>query len=304
MPAGPPGREPAGIGIVVVNFGSHRLLETNLAGLDLAGIGARVFVVDNFRSAADAQAIAEAAVRHGWQLRALGRNAGFGAAANLGAELAVGAGCDTLVVVNPDLAISAEVLAELAAATRADPKVMISPRIVRPGGEVWFEGGHLSLDEGRARSGPGPAGERTPPWLSGACLAVHRDLWQLVGGFDPDYFLYWEDVDLSYRVTRAGGRLLVRPDLLAVHDVGGTQHAPDQRAKSPVYYYFNCRNRLLFAAKHLDAADRRRWSVQTPADVRRVLLRGGRRQLVRPDLTVWPATRGALAGLLRMLRPR
>ena len=44
-----------------------------------------------------------------------------------------------------------------------------------------------------------------------------------LGGFDDEYFLYWEDVDLSYRCTRAGGALLVRQDLEVLHDVGGTQ---------------------------------------------------------------------------------
>jgi len=94
-----------------------------------------------------------------------------------------------------------------------------------------------------------PQEPRTPPWLSGACFAMHRDLWTTVAGFDDDYFLYWEDVDLSYRVVKAGGRLAVRQDLVAVHDVGGTQHDVTQRAKSSTYYYYSCRNRLVFAAK-------------------------------------------------------
>jgi GT2 family glycosyltransferase len=36
-------------------------------------------------------------------------------------------------------------------------------------------------------------------WLTGACLAVSKQVWQATGGFDPDYFLYWEDVDYSQR---------------------------------------------------------------------------------------------------------
>jgi N-acetylglucosaminyl-diphospho-decaprenol L-rhamnosyltransferase len=294
----------AGIGIVVVNFGSAALIEQNLGGLDLAALGAQVVVVDNFRSVQDSRAMAAVALRHGWLLSEPGSNVGFGSAVNLGAGLAIDRGCDTLLIVNPDLAVSGEVLAALAAAVRADPKVLVSPRIVRPTGEVWFEGGFISLDHGRTRSIPGPADERTPAWLSGACLAVHRDLWTAVSGFDDDYFLYWEDVDLSYRVTRAGGRLTVRQDLLAVHDVGGTQHASDQRAKSAMYYYYNCRNRLLFAAKHLDRRDRWRWSLRTPADVRRVLLRGGRRQLIAPRTTIWPAVSGAVVGLFRLVTAR
>lgn len=292
------------IGLVVVNFGSHTLIEQNLGDLDLAALDAMVVVVDNFRDHAASRAMAQlAAGRAGWALITQERNTGFGSAVNAGAAHALAAGCEVLVVLNPDLGITPDALAQLAAGVRADPTTMVSPRVVRPSGETWFEGAYVDLEAGRARSVPGPVTDRTPAWLSGACLAVHRDLWQKVGGFDPEYFLYWEDVDLSVRVTRAGGALAVRTDLSAVHDVGGTQHGADQRAKSPVYYYYNCRNRLVFAARHLGRRDRLRWLLRTPADVRRVVLRGGRRQLLAaPHLSAWPAARGALAGVVQLAR--
>jgi N-acetylglucosaminyl-diphospho-decaprenol L-rhamnosyltransferase len=303
------------VAVVVVNFGSHELIRANFGPLDLAAVGARLVVVDNHRSAADTEAIRALATEHGWHLVETGRNAGFGAGANAGARVALAGGADVLVVANPDLAMTAEVVAELAAVVRADHDVAVAPRIVRPDGSLWFGGGFISLDDARTLltpadavgpadvaepagpAGPAPAASpRTPPWISGACFAMHRDLWTTVAGFDDDYFMYWEDVDLSYRVVKAGGRLEVRQDLVAVHDVGGTQHDVTQRAKSSMYYYYSCRNRLVFAAKHLDRRDRRRWVRTTPADSRRVLLRGGRRQLVAPHRTLWPVLKGAAAG--------
>lgn len=290
--------------LIVVNYGSHGLLERNLGELDVQGLGALVVVVDNLRSPADSRAMAELAESRGWLLVPTGWNAGFGTGVNLGAAVALARGCDVLITLNPDLEVDAAVVRELAAAVRADPASMVGPRVMTPDGRVWFGGGFVALDEGRCRSVPGPAGERTPPWLSGACLAVHRDLWSRVGGFDEEYFLYWEDVDLSYRVVRAGGRVEVRQDLTAVHQVGGTQHDPGVRARSAAYYFYNCRNRLLFAAKHLDRRDRWRWAVGTPADVRRVLLRGGRRQFARPLSCLWPGVLGSAAGLARVVRAR
>jgi GT2 family glycosyltransferase len=294
--------------IVVVNFGSHALVDRHFGPLDLAAAGAELVVVDNHRSDADTAAMREVAAARGWRLLEIGRNAGFGTGVNAGAGLALAGGADVLVVANPDLAVTADVVAALAAEVRADPKVAVAPRIVRPDGDLWFSGGIISLDESRARLASPAAFEaatlssRTPPWLSGACFAMHRDLWTTVGGFDDDYFLYWEDVDLSYRVLEAGGRLEVRQDLVAVHDVGGTQHDVTQRAKSSVYYYYACRNRLVFAAKHLDRRDRLRWVRGTPADLRRVLLRGGRRQLVAPHRTLWPVVKGGVAGAVWLAR--
>ena len=97
-------------------------------------------------------------------------------------------------------------------------------------------------------------------WLTGACLAVSKQVWQATGGFDPDYFLYWEDVDYSQRAKAVGARLVVRNDLVVTHDVGATQGT----GKSAVYLRFNSRNRLLFASKWLPKRIQRRWIRQTP----------------------------------------
>ena len=153
---------------------------------------------------------------------------------------------------------------------------------------------------------------RAVPWLSGACLLVSRELWGRVGGFDEDYFLYWEDVDLSVRVSRAGGRLVVERTATAVHDEGGTQRLDvpgdpldvgssrsgvASRGKSEAYYYYNIRNRLLFAAKHLEPRDRRRWTRTSYAGAKQILLRGGRRQFLRPVKPMRAAIRGSLDGV-------
>jgi N-acetylglucosaminyl-diphospho-decaprenol L-rhamnosyltransferase len=42
------------------------------------------------------------------------------------------------------------------------------------------------------------------PWVVGACFVVRRGAWDAVGGFDPAYFLYFEDVDLCWRLRCAG----------------------------------------------------------------------------------------------------
>jgi GT2 family glycosyltransferase len=135
-------------------------------------------------------------------------------------------------------------------------------------------------------------------WLTGACLALTIDMFDEVGGFDESYFLYWEDVDFSYRAGLAGAELLVREDLTVVHDEGGTQGQRSGRAKSQTYYYYNCRNRLVFAAKHLGARSILRWALLTPQQSWAVLLRGGRRQLLDSPITAMAAVRGSLAGLM------
>nr|WP_281287146.1 glycosyltransferase [Actinotalea subterranea] len=291
-PAGP--AAPARTAVVVVSYGSADLLERHLARTS-SGTGATVVVVDNFSTHAERAAVTRVCERHGWHLVAREANDGFGAGVNAGAERARALGCDVLVLLNPDLAAAGAVVDALADAVREDPRALVAPAIDREDGTPWSRGGLLDVATGRTRT-RGVAPERAE-WLSGACLAVHLSLWDDVGGFDEDYFLYWEDVDLSWRVRGAGGHLVVRTDLTATHSVGGTQRTADPRRKSGTYYAENCRGRLLFAAKHLDPAGVRRWRVTAPGYARDVVLRGGRRQLLRSPAPLAAVLRGTLAGL-------
>lgn len=113
---------------------------------------------------------------------------------------------------------------------------------------------------------------------------INDAAWTSVDGFDEEYFLYWEDVDFSLRIEDAGGRLVLVEQAKAVHDEGGTQGIgdPDMHAKSPLYYYYNIRNRMLLAQKLFDRETVRRWDAGSVSAAREVLLRGGRRQLLRP----------------------
>ena len=293
------------LGIVVVSFGSASLLRANLAGLhrDAMRTPSTVVVVDNFRGSSARESVRAVAAEHGWELVQNATNAGFGSAANAGVARAAELGCAAVVLVNPDAVIDARVLDELADQVARTPHCLVSPRVLRPDGRPWFTGGRIDVRAGRTRNVEFPAEAQQDGWLSGACLAADTGWWSELGGFDDDYFLYWAAVDLSYRWTRAGGTLLVRQDLEVLHDVGGTQEqAGGGRAKSSTYYYYNCRNRLLFAARHLGRGDVRRWLVRQPAYAWAVLMRGGRRQLLRPWTPVSAAVSGSCRGAALAVR--
>lgn len=57
-------------------------------------------------------------------------------------------------------------------------------------------------------------------WLSGACMLARRDALTAIGGFDEQYFLYWEDADLCRRLRSAGWHVRYVPDAVAMHRVG------------------------------------------------------------------------------------
>ncbi len=296
---------PQPLGIVAVNFASTDLLRTTLAPLRPAG--AVVVVVDNWSGEAERAAITGLSAEQGWELVALPDNRGFGAGVNAGVARARALQCAALLLLNPDAEIGDDVAAELGRACLDAPLTFVAPQIVDAAGRVTSAGSSLDLIDGRVRSAAGAAqdprpGRRRVPWLTAACLALSVELWDRVGGFDESYFMYWEDVDFSYRCLEAGATPVVREDLTVLHDQGGTQGPRAGRAKSALYYYYNARNRMLFAAKHLDRRGVWRWCWRTPKVSWEILMRGGRRQLLHSPGRGTAAARGAVSGLAIGLR--
>jgi GT2 family glycosyltransferase len=82
-------------------------------------------------------------------------------------------------------------------------------------------------------------------WMLGACLLVRRSILTTVGGFDPDYFLYGEEIDLQYRIRQLGWRVVYVPSRGVVHHAGqSTRQAPLTTT------LHNYRGRWLFVRKH------------------------------------------------------
>ncbi len=291
------------LGVVVVGYGPPDVLRRNVARHDLGGAGVRVVLVDNYSGEEARARSAELCAELGWHFLPMPDNRGFGAGANAGAHEAVRLGCTGLVFLNPDAALDVATAAALLAQVEAEPSTMVSPHVVRPDGRDWFVGAELSLTTGWTRRTGKLRSRDRRPWLSGACLAVSARWWQTLDGFDEDFFLYWEDVDVSYRTLQAGGRLLMRADLRVEHEVGGTQTGTGQAAggrgprRSRTYQFYNCRNRMLFARRNLGPGHRLRWLLIAPAYAGEVVLRDGARSLLRDPGPLRAVAAGTWAGL-------
>ena len=289
------------LAVVVVNYASAGLLERNLVMVEREARAidqhALVIVVDNWSNAEERRAAATIADAQGWLLIEPRSNSGFGGGVNIGVTRALAEGATDVLVINPDAHIDRASLRRLAAATDAERTTLASPVITDSDGKTWFAGIDLLLADGTMRARrKRDAGDTQPfePWLSGACLWITREVWDLAGGFDDEYFLYWEDVDFSRRVVSAGGSLALVEDARAVHDEGGTQRAEPEtsHAKSEGYYYYNIRNRMLYAVRHLDDEAVQRWRRSIPRTAREVILRGGRRQLIQSPAPIRAYLRG------------
>lgn len=288
------------LAIVVVNFGSSDLLAQNLVRVHSEAPEAHIVVVDNLSTPEERTTVRALASAHGWTLVESPRNSGFGGGVNLGGRRAIESGAKDLLLLNPDAWLTRASLEVLASAVSTNRLSVAAPIILTSGGARWFDGNDVYLADGRVRRHASRARHpdaEAEPWLTGACLWITAEAWSATGPFDESYFLYWEDVDYSVRAARAGCELVVVESAVAVHDEGGTQPgAHSSRAKSNTYYYYNIRNRLLFAARNLGADTVRRWRRGDLEHARLVLLRGGRRQFLRPWGPLSAAVRGIRDG--------
>jgi len=79
----------------------------------------------------------------------------------------------------------------------------------------------------RAPSGVSAALAGTGPvdWVSGACMLIRREAFEQVGGFDEDYWMYWEDADICRRLKEQGWGTMLCTDAEAHHSTGSSGHS-------------------------------------------------------------------------------
>lgn len=88
--------------------------------------------------------------------------------------------------------------------------------------------------------------ERECDWVSGACMIMRKDLFEEIGGFDENFFMYVEDEEFCRRVRDKGYKVVVNYNFTIVHLEGGTQEknspilgrAKREYYKSGIYYFY------------------------------------------------------------------
>lgn len=135
-------------------------------------------------------------------------NIGFGSAMNvLLSEAFTNRGAERFLCVNPDGVLHRDSLKELLLSSREHPGGLIEAR--------QFPEEHLKEYDPHTFD---------TKWASGACLMIQRETYAATGGFDDNFFMYLEDVDLSWRVRAAGLSVKVAPNALFGHAVLGRTH--------------------------------------------------------------------------------
>ncbi len=117
---------------------------------------------------------------------------------------------------------------------------------------------------------------RHVPVVSGCFLLIHREIWQTLGGFDPDFFMYGEDVDLCLRAAAIGARPLIDPAATIMHHGGASETIRHEKT----IRLFTAKARLF----------RKHWNRPSA-------------RIGAYCLDIWALSRVAAFGISRLLRP-
>lgn len=255
------------ISVVIVSYNVRSFLDHCLQSVQRAsqGLTVQVIVVDNASSDDSAEMVKQR--YSNVTLIANTENAGFARANNQAFELAQG---EAVLILNPDSFVQEDTLRtlyrrlkELDDAGAIGPKILLpdgrfEPRSMRGFPTPWVAFSYLT---GLSALFPkrrffsrylltylNPDEEQTVDALSGCCLMVRRKLLEELHGFDGDYFMYGEDLDLCYRISQKGYRILYCPATRIVHFKGESTRRSDIDQE----FHFQ-RSMRLFVDKNLTA---------------------------------------------------
>jgi GT2 family glycosyltransferase len=210
------------ISVVIVTYDSADALALSLPPLaPQLRPGDEVIIVDN--ASRDGSVEVARRLLPAATIVETGGNVGFAAGCNRGVERA---SAPVVLLLNPDAVAAPDLLERLRDAAAAHPSwgawqalvtlededvVNTSGNLVHWLGFGWA--GELDLPVAQMTGG-----DREVGFASGAALAVRREAWQAVGGFDEHYFMYGEDLDLCLRLRLAGWRVGTAPAARVAHD--------------------------------------------------------------------------------------
>ncbi len=251
------------VSVVIVSYNvREHLLDALRALYASSGVGIEAVVVDNASRDASADAT-EITFPQAIVVRN-NANLGFGKASNGGLMRSRG---EFVLLLNPDVIVERDCVSTLVGFLRAHPKAgAASPRLRRPDGR---------LDLASRRGFPTPRAAfyrltllsrlfpRSPRFNqynmgylpedqvheidagTAACLMLRRSAVEQVGPFDADYFMYGEDLDLCFRLKKAGWKIFYVPAAVATHIKG----ASSRQATSAMLREFH-RAMWIFHRKH------------------------------------------------------
>ncbi len=234
------------ISFITVNYKSEKYLEACIASIfkNVIGIEFEIIIVNN-----DEKKIRNSYGDRGTiKILEINKNIGFAKANNIGAKMSKG---KYLCFINPDANIISSNIQDIIGEFERDLTIgIIGPKILKKNEvQKWSVGKDLNIFEifrsklgfAKSREVWNSSKKIKVDWVSGVNMFVMRDDFFKVDGFDENFFLYYEDMDLCKRVRFLDKKIMYFPFFKVDHQEGSSSDKKyDQKLqyfKSQDYYY-------------------------------------------------------------------
>lgn len=238
------------VNIIVLNYNSRDDTLDCLRSLQhLTYLRTHIILVDN--GSTDGTVPLVRACHPQVEIIETGENLGFTGGNNVGIQRAMRNGADYIMLLNNDTIVAPDMLDIMVEAMEADPTLGVTgPTIYyydHPE-KIWSAGGSIDWKHGRTwmdgvnEEDRGQFGQtvREVDFVTGCALLTRRELWEVAGLLNDQFFMYYEETEWCVRAARAGFKIGQIPMAMIWHKI------PLDGRTSPRTYYYMTRNRLLF----------------------------------------------------------
>ena len=185
------------------------------------------------------------------------KNLGFTGANNIGINYAIKNQFEYVMLLNNDTEIDKNFINPLLEAFQKYNKLgAVQPVIMNfyQNKKVWNAGGNLNKFFGYTSVIKKPKYiNRKIDWITGCCILIKTEVIKKVGLLDENFFAYYEDVDWSIRIKKAGYDLaVVKSSLIYHHGSKASKNESSEGTLSPFVHYLNIRNHIFLLRKNKD----------------------------------------------------
>lgn len=273
------------LSIIIVNYNVKEFLKNLLNSLQKAvkNLNTEIIIVDNASTDGSVEEISR--VFKDVQIIANIKNLGFGKANNIALEKAKG---KYILLINPDTIVREDTFLKMIEFFEANNQAgMLGCKVLNPDGSLQlpcrrsFPTPWVSFTKVAGLSSLFPNNRLFAKYnltyldenevnevdaISGAFMMLRREVYEKIGGFDPQFFMYGEDLDLCYRTQQSGYKVYYVPHTEIIHYKGESTRRSNL---DETRVFYNAMS--LFVKKHFSASFFVEWILQIAIILRRTV---------------------------------
>lgn len=187
-------------------------------------------------------------------------NTGFAGGNNQGIAYAINQSYQYALILNNDTLVAPDLLDLLVAEIEKEPNTAaVQPKIYfnHNKTKIWNGGSFYQPFTGITYTHTKPYNSQLPSkvdWVTGCAFLVKTKVLKEVGSFAANFFMYYEDVDLSFRIVQAGYTLRYCPSTFVYHIAGASGKEEKQSSGGtlhPIIHYYTVRNKIWLLKKYV-----------------------------------------------------